>query len=182
MLFSLQLVHNKKLEISVIRSLFLGLLRTLLSLWSCPKSMAIVVSLSGRPDNSCWLQIIIGDQCLTHYVRAIGTFVIFKASPWWPRITKAPFFTVTLGTWYRKQFRFTSLLSNCTDSTLVYNNKRVINIWSLHCILVHTIWWAKIWLICIFIFHQTKRYRYILRKPHVSSSPPLTCFDPANPN
>lgn len=103
MLFSLQLVHNKKVEISVIRSLFLGLLRTLLSPWSCPKSMAIVVSLSGRPDTAYYTPIrsIIGDQCLTHYVRAIGTFVIFKASPWWPRITKAPFFTVTLGTRYR---------------------------------------------------------------------------------
>lgn len=93
----------------------LWLLRTLLSPWSCPKSMAIVVSLSGRPDNACWLHpnhTITGDQCFSHSVRTIGTFARFKASPWWPRMTKAIFFfTVTLGTQYRNNSdRFTSFI------------------------------------------------------------------------
>lgn len=94
--FLLNLVHiaesnvNNKLLTSVV-------LRTLLSPWSCPKSMVIVVSLSGRPDNACWLHpnhTITGDQCFSHSVRTIGTFARFKASPWWPRMTKAIFFSL----------------------------------------------------------------------------------------
>lgn len=30
---------------------------------------------------------------------------------------------------------------------------------------VFTIWWVKIWLICIFMFHQMKIYRYICGNP-----------------